>query len=440
MSMSVADRRVAITGLGVVAPSGIGIRDFWTNLLAARSAIAPVQGFDATGFPCHIAGELIGFSARDYLPRDYRKAIKVMARGTEIAVAAADLAVRDSGLVTPGMDAAKPDISPSRLACNIGSGLICQDLDELGAAVNLCVTDGRFDLKTWGTSGMGNLAPLWLLKYLPNMLSCHVTIIHGAKGPSNTITCGDASGHLAIGEAGRHIARGVADAAIAGGAESKLNLMGMLRQSFLKRLCLNSNGSPATACRPFDASHDGTVIGEGAGVAILEDSEFAKRRNARVYAELAGCAGACDPMALDVLRPTAGGLGLAVTKAIAAAGITPQEVDLVVAQGTGVPGEDVAEAREWRQALGGRLDEIPAVAITGGVGSLFAGVGGVQVALAAMAIHTGVIPPTVNFARPAAGCELNLSPQARQSPIRCAVAAAFTVGGQSCACVLKKHI
>ncbi len=412
--------------------------EFWTGLLASRSAVARIQGLDPTGFPCHIAGELVGFSARAYLPRDYRKAIKVMSRGTEIAVAAASLAVKDSGLTTPGMDGDKPGVSGSRLACNIGSGLICQDLDELGAAVNLCVTDGRFDLKTWGVRGMKNLAPLWLLEYLPNMLSCHVSIIHGAKGPSNTITCGDASGQMAIGEAGRYIVRGVADAAIAGGSESKLNLMGLLRQSFLKRLCLNSNDSPATACRPFDASHDGTVIGEGAGVVILEEAGFAKRRNARVYAELAGCASACDPQAIDVLRPTAGGLGLAARNAMAAAGISPQDIDLVVTHGTGVPGEDLAEAQEWRKALGGRLDTVPAVAITGGIGSLFGGAGGVQVALAAMAVHTGVIPPTVNFAKPASGCELNLSPRARTADVRYAITASYTVGGQSCACVLKK--
>lgn len=434
-----AEKCVAITGLGVVAPSGIGIQEFWTNLLASRSAVADVQRFDATGFPCHIAGELVGFSARNYLPPHYRKAIKVMAPGTEIAVAAAGLAVKDSGLATPGANGGPSDVDPFRFACNIGSGLICQDIDELGAAVNRCVTDGRFDLKTWGREGIANLTPLWLLKFLPNMLSCHVTIIHGARGPSNTITCGDASALMAIGEASRQIGKGQADAAIAGGAESKLNLMGMLRQSFLKRLCFHSNGNPATACRPFDAAHDGTVIGEGGGAIILEDAALASRRGARVYADFAGCAIACDPLAIDVLRPTAGALHMAVKNALAAARISPQDVDLVVAHGTGVPGEDQAEAHEWELALGNRLDKIPAVTITGGNGSLFAGAGGVQVAVAAMAIHTGIVPPTVNFSVPADGCKLNLSPKAREAKIRYALAGAFTVGGQSCACVIRRH-
>jgi 3-oxoacyl-[acyl-carrier-protein] synthase II len=435
----VADRRVVITGLGVVTPAGIGIEELWGRLLERRGGVGAVKGFDATGFPCSIGGELAGFSARPYVPPDYRKAIKVMARGTQIAVAAADLAVRDSGMVTRGIDPAAVNVDGARLACNIGSGLLCQDFDELGVAINESKTDGEFDLAYWGASGMNNLPPLWLLKYLPNMLACHVTIIHGAKGPSNTILCGDASGHLAIAEAGRHLRRGTADAAICGGAESKLNLIGLLRQTALGRLRENAGGSPAEACRPFDVAHDGTVIGEGAGVIILEEAASAERRGARIYAELAGSSGASDPEAIDLLRPTVGGMGSSVKNAMAAAGVTADQVDLVVAHGTGVPGEDQAEAREWREALGGRLGAIPAVAITGATGSLFAGAGGVQAAVAAMAIHTGIVPPTVNFARPADGCELNLSAQVRRADIRCAVTAAFTVGGQSCACVLRRY-
>lgn len=433
------DRRVVISGLGVVTPLGIGIAGFWKNLLEAHSSVASVKRFDATGFDCHIAAELTGFSARPYLTHDNRKSIKVMAPGTEVAVGAAHLAVQDSKLVTPAANADQPDIPSGRLACNIGAGLICQDLDELGTAVNVAKTDGRFDMKAWGERGIVALPPLWLLKYLPNMLSCHVTILHGARGPSNTITCGDASGHLAIGEAWRHIRRNLADGALAGGAESKLNLMGMLRQSMLRRLCIRGNDAPSTACRPFDEAHDGTVIGEGGGVVIMEEASVAARRGARVYAELAGVGCGCDPLAIDVLRPTVGGLGQAVKNALASAGVTPADVDLIITHGTGVPGEDLAEAEAWRLALGQRAESIPAVALTGAIGSLFAGAGGVQVATAALAIHSGCIPPTVNFTRAAPGCALNLSSSARNAKVRCAVTGAFTVGGQSCVCVLKRN-
>lgn len=435
-----AERRVVITGLGVVSPVGIGMDEFWGALQAGRSGVKAVSLFDASKFPCHIGGQLNDFSARDYVPKDYRKAVKVMARDIEIAVAAADLAFRDAGLSTRGNNTeGKCDVPAGRLGCNIGAGLICSDLNELGAAVNTAVTDGKFDIRKWGASGMANLTPLWLLKYLPNMLACHVTIIHGAEGPSNTITCGDASGHLTIGEATRLIARGGADVVIAGGAESKLNPMGLLRQSMLKRLTASGNGLPAAACRPFDAAASGTVIGEGGGLLILEELDHAKGRGAKIYAEVVGFGGACDPAGIDVLHPTVGNLDLAVKTALKDAGIDAKDVGLIVAHGTAVPAEDRLEASAWQGALGGRAAEIPATACTGATGSLFAGAGGVELSLTAKAVSSGIVPPTANFAKAADGCQLNLSAQSRTAAIKYAVSGAFGIGGQSGACVLKRY-
>jgi 3-oxoacyl-[acyl-carrier-protein] synthase II len=433
-----ADRRVAITGLGVVTPAGIGIQPLWDALMASRQAVKTITLFDAGKFPCSIGGQLDDFSARNYVPKDYRKAVKVMARDIEIAVAAADLAFRDSGITTKGIDPAKTDVDSTRLGCNIGAGLICSDLDELGAAVSTSVKDGKFDLKLWGASGLTNLTPLWLLKYLPNMLSCHVTIIHGAEGPSNTITCGDASGLLAASEASRLIERNGADVVIAGGAETKLNPMGLLRQSMLQRICTTKNDSGATALRPFDAGHCGTVIGEGGGLLVLEEMNRASQRGARIYAELAGFGAACDPSGIDVLKPNAGSLDLAVKNALRDAKISPDQVGLIVAHGTGVPGEDECETKAWRSALGDAAGKIPAVAITGATGWLSAGTGAVSISVAAMAMKNQTVPPTINFNAPAFSNGLNLSSQARAAKIDYAVCGAFTVGGQSGACVLKR--
>jgi len=433
------DRRVAITGLGVVSPVGIGAEEFWQAMLGPKAGVGEITQFDATRFPCSIGGQLEEFSARKYVPKSYRKAVKVMARDIEIAVASADLAFRDSGIVTRGIDPDNTTIDSSRLGCNIGAGLICSDLNELGQAINTAVVDGKFDMKAWGASGMNNLTPLWLLKYLPNMLSCHVTIIHGAEGPSNCITCGAASGHLSVGESTRLIQRGAADAAVAGGAESKLNPMGLLRQGLLKRLCEGHNGSPAAACRPFDADHCGTVIGEGGGVLILEDLARAEQRGARIYAELAGFGSACDPGGIDVTTPNAGSLDLAAARAMADAGIKPEQVGMIVAHGTAVPQEDACEAACWRAAMGDSAGDIPAVAITGAVGSLFAGDSAVALVATALALHHQTVPPTVNFDRPAEGISLNLSGRVREHEINYAVAGAFSVGGQSGACVLKKY-
>jgi 3-oxoacyl-[acyl-carrier-protein] synthase II len=417
----------------------MGIEAFWDALLKGESGIVPISIFDASNFPSQIAGELNDFSARKFVPKDYRKAVKVMARDIEIAVAAADLAVRDAGIITRGIDPDNTNIEPKRLGCNIGAGLICTDLDELGMAVNTAAVDGKFELTEWGRTGMNNLTPLWLLKYLPNMLSRHVTIIHEAKGPSNTITCGDASAHLAVGEASRLVRRQRADAVIAGGAESKLNPMGMLRQVLLGRLCTTGNDAPANAPRPFDTDHDGTVVGEGGGLAIVEDLDRAVERGAKIYAEIVGFGAACDPGGMNVTDPTAGGLDLAVARAIQDAGITPEQIDLIVTHGTGVPGEDRCEAQAWSAAMGGAHREIPAAAITGCVGSLFAGAGGVELAATGMALHTQTVPPTVNFSQCEDGYELGFLGEAQQRQIEYAVSGAFAIGGQSAAIVLKRY-
>ena len=433
------DRRVAITGLGVVTSAGVGIAPLWQAMLDARSHVRTIARFDPAKFPCHVGGQLADdFSARNFVTKDYRKAVKVMARDIEIAVAAADLAFRDAGIATAGIGGDGASVPSDRLGCNIGAGLICSDLDELGAAVNSAVTDGRFDIRKWGSGGMNNLTPLWLLKYLPNMLACHVTIIHQAKGPSNTITCGDASGHLTVGEAARYVARGAADVVIAGGAESKLNPMGLLRQCLLQRLCTTGNDDPPAACRPFDAAAAGTVIGEGGGLLVLEELQHAQARGARIYAELVGFGAACNGGGLDILKPTHGNLGLAVAKALADAKLAPDDADAIVAHGTAVPGEDRAEVDAWRQALGARADNVPATAVTGTIGSLFAGAGGVELAVAAMALHTGIVPATANFQSPAAS-HLNLAARPRSVKPRTVVTGAFGIGGQSAACVLKRY-
>ncbi|MFW6133011.1 MAG: beta-ketoacyl synthase N-terminal-like domain-containing protein, partial [Planctomycetota bacterium] len=329
-------------------------------------------------------------------------------------------------------------VEPERLGCNVGAGLICTDLDELGMAVNTAVVDGKFDLKTWGEQGIENLTPLWLLKYLPNMLACHVTIIHGCEGPSNNITCGDASAHLSVGESAGWIARGEADVVIAGGAESKLNPMGVLRQSLLGRLRTGANDTPETACRPFDADAAGTVVGEGGGLLVLEDADRAERRGVQPYAELAGFAAACDPEGIDVTRPNVGSLDMAVRKALAAAGAGPDDVDAIICQGSGVPGEDRLEAEAWAAALGETARRAPAFALSGATGTLFAGTGGAALAAAAVAVRRGVVPPTVNFSRPGEGVMLNLSGAARRGELNCVVTGAYSIGGQSAACVLKR--
>jgi 3-oxoacyl-[acyl-carrier-protein] synthase II len=433
------ERRVAITGLGVVTAAGTGMDPLWDALLTPRSCLREITPSDGVGLPGYMGGQIEDFSAREFVPKSYRKAVKLMARDIEIAVAAAALATKDAGLVTRAEDADRATFDSRRFGCNIGAGLVNADLDELGEAAVTAVVDGVFSLREWGAGGMENLTPLWLLKYLPNMLSCHVTIIHGCEGPSNTVTCGDASGHLAIGEAGRWILRGAADAALAGGGESKVNPMGMMRQQLLGRLCGDGADALLEPCRPFDSRHCGTVVGEGGGVLVLEELDGAVARGARIYAELVGFGAASDPAGVDVTRPTVGGIGRAVGNALRDAGVTGEDVGLIVAHGTGLPSEDQLESRAWEEALGDALGRVPVVAVTGAIGSLFAGSGAVEVALACKALQEQRVPATVGFDEPAPDCRLSCAPKVRPLDATYAVAGGFSVGGHSAACVLKKY-
>jgi 3-oxoacyl-[acyl-carrier-protein] synthase II len=373
------------------------------------------------------------------VPKSYRKAVKVMARDIQLAVAAADLAVRDAAIITKGVDASAVDVDGSRFACNIGAGLICAELDELGAALRTALdAGGHFDIRRWGAEGLPNLTPLWLLKYLPNMLACHVTIIHDMRGPSNTITCGEASGLLSIGEAAAHVARDAADLALAGGAESRLNPMGVLRQDMLGRLAPTDGRDPAEACRPFDVDHCGTVIGEGGGLLVLEEADHAAARNATVHAEIVGFAGATDPVGMDPTRHHVGNVGLAASKALTKAGIEPSQLGLIVAQGSGIPHEDTLEAEAITELLNGA--DVPVIAATGLVGICLAGASGVSAALAATAVSRGQLPASANFVAPAPGCDrIRVLRQAAPGPIDYALVQAFSHTGQSAAMVLKRY-
>ena len=203
---------------------------------------------------------------------------------------------------------------------------------------------------------MSNLTPLWLLKFLPNMLSCHVTIVHDAQAPSNTITCAEASSHLAVGEAFRTISRGGADVCLCGGAESKLNPMGLMRQQLLNRL--SPQGDPALACRPFDIERDGTVISEGGGLLILEELEHARARGARIYCELAGFGASCNAHKWYEPHPEGLGIANAARAALDDAGLGPETVDMVATFGSGIPAHDLSEARGLKKVFGERVGAV----------------------------------------------------------------------------------
>ncbi|MFP4223288.1 MAG: beta-ketoacyl-[acyl-carrier-protein] synthase family protein [Phycisphaeraceae bacterium] len=441
-----SSRQIVITGVGPVSGLGLGIEPSWDRLTAGASALGPIEAFDASGFDSRIGAEVQGLKVRKIVPKSYRKATKVMARDIELAVAAADFAARDAGLVTSGTDGddAEPSYPPQRVGAQIGAGLIAADLDELTLALRESLDgDGGFDIHKWGKEGMNNLTPLWLLKYLPNMLACHVTIIHQAKGPSNTITCNESSGLLSLGESVRAMQRGVADACFCGGLESKLNPMAFLRQQFAGRLNTQDNDRPGEAVRPFAQDAAGGAVGEGGGILILEARDTWEQRPGagEAYAIVAGF-GASQTVNREArnLRPDPEGRGIAgaIRAALADGSTSPDEIDLVVPFGCGDPDWDAAEASALKSVLGERAAEVPIASTKPLAGNCVAGAGALDLCLAAKAVREQRLPATINCDAPLAGLEGARTQPAREAEIRTALVYTTGIGGQNAAVVLRR--
>jgi len=438
------EHSVVVTGLGPVTAFGLGMEPLWRALVDGRSAIGLLARYDASAFPCPFGAEIgeAVFNVRDLVPKSYRKATKVMARDIELAVGAAKAAVEDAGLTTRGVDPdAQPTITPQRFGCHIGAGLIAADVDELTLALSSSVDEnGAFDLKKWGTSGMQNLTPLWLLKYLPNMLACHVTIIHDCRGPSNTITCAEASGALSMGESMRVIERGQADACLTGGAEDKLNHMGVLRQHFAKRLAqARVEDDPTSIVRPFDAEAKGCVLGEGGAILVLESQEAAAARGAQPYARAAGFASTqsfCPDTVGIEIEPDDEGLSDAIEIALEDAEIGAGEIDAIVPMGSSIPSVDAAEAAAISRVFGRRAAEIPIVTTTPNVGNCCAGAGAINLCAAAKIIREQRLPARLNAKRSAV---LNAE-ACESSSAKIGAVLAFTpsFGGQNAAVVFTR--
>ena len=440
-------RDVLITGCGPVSGLGVGMAAHWEGLLEGRSALAPLERFDASGFDCRFGGELHGFKVNQYVPKSYRKATKVMARDIGLAIAGADSAARDAGLRTTGTTQERgedfvPDHPPPRVGVHVGAGLIAADLDELTPALAEAMDEqGRFDLHRWGSEGMEHLTPLWLLKYLPNMLACHLTIIHDAQGPSNTITCAETSAALSVGESLRVIQRDNADLCFCGGAESKLNLMAFYRQHLTGRLNTADNERPAEAVRPFCATAAGSAVGEGGGILTLEARDrFESRASApeRPYCTVLGF-GASQSVHVAkrnlVAEPEGRALAGAIERALAEAETDAASIDFVVPTGLGVAEEDAAELAALERVFGDRLSSIPLVAPKALTGNCLAGAGGIDLAIAAQALAAQTLPPTINRREPRAGAEAVL-----RDPCKTSLARGLVVntglGGQNAALVL----
>lgn len=431
--------RVVITGIGAVSPLGLTATAMWEGLCEGRCGIKQITAFDPVGFTCKIAGEVPEFKVQSYVPKSFRKSVKLMCRDIELSIVAADDAIKSSGLITKGMEQETVTIDPTRTGINFGAGLISCDMVELAPAISKSATDGIFDIKKWGKEGLAMVTPLWLLKYLPNMLACHVGIIHDIQGPSNTITCAEASGHLAIAEAVQIISRGDADIMVAGGAEAKVNPIIMIRQCLLKRATSENNDNPEGACRPFDADAKGSVFGEGGGVLVLENMERAVARGAKIYAEVVGI-GQSNSInkQYEYLEADGKGVQIAIEKALSEAKITGADLDLIIPHGTGVACDDVAEAKGIEAAVGDAVKKIPVWPTKSMLSNTGAASGAIDVVAAVLAMNNNKIPAAKNCDKKAEGCNLNIVKETRDAEINYALSCSYTYGGQTAAVVLKK--
>jgi 3-oxoacyl-[acyl-carrier-protein] synthase II len=425
--MSAPSRRVVITGIGIISPIGCDAASYWRSLEEGRSGIRPIQSFDASGLPVRIAGEIPSFNSKDFLEKENRKSLRVMARTIQLAVAGAQRAL-DDGKVD------KSKLEPTRFGVEFGAGLIATELTDLieAACVSANCQPGRVDLDKWGEAGIPAIQPLWMLKYLPNMLACHVSILHDARGPNNSITESDVASLLALGEAYRILLRDQADFFLVGGAESKLNPLSMVRQCLFEHLS-HRNDEPAKACRPFDRDRDGLVLGEGAGVFAVEDLEHARRRGARIYGEIVGFGAAFDP------GLQGDGLARAVRAALAEAGIGPDEVDHINAHGLATRESDAWEAGNLQEVFGQSSLAVPVFAAKSYIGNLGAGGSTTELAASVLAMSNGRVPPTLNCEQPDPNCPISvLTGEARPFIRPFVVKVSFTQMGQCAAMIVRQ--
>ncbi len=430
-----SERRVVITGLGLISPLGIGPAPLWAALASGHGAVRPIEAFAIAGLPCHAGAEILGFDPKSLALPKHRKALtkslKYMARDIQLAVAAAELAVADAGLADGGVD-------PTRIGVDLGAGLISSELDELAPSINLATRDdGSFDFATYGKDGIPTITPIWLLKYLPNMLACHISILSDCQGPSNSITEAEAASNIAIGEAARIIARGRADVMVTGGADSKIHPLSLVRMTLLEQMS-RWEGDPHASCRPFDRQRSGWVPGEGAGILILEEREHALKRGARILGEVLGYGCGCDAYPAGGLDPEGAGTEVAVKAAIRDAGLEPAQIGHVNAHGAGSVKMDLAEARALNRVFGPA--GVPVTSLKGYLGNIVSGAGAVELAASLLGVNQGQIPSTLNCDDPDPECGLDVvrgEPRPTTNPIflntnltRHGQAAALVIQGQ----------
>jgi len=412
----IGNRRVVVTGLGLITPIGIGVAETWSAALNGKSGIGPITQFDASSFPVRIAGEVKGFDAANYIEA---KEIKKMDRFIHLAVAAATMALDDSGFRITGENA-------ERVGVIIGSGM-----GGLPAIEHYH--------KAFLEKGYRRISPFFIPMLIINMASGNVSIKFGAKGPSSCPVTACATGSHSIGDAFRIIQRGEADAMIAGGTESVVTALGIGGFAVMKALSTR-NDEPERASRPFDTDRDGFVMGEGAGIVFLEALDSALSRKAKIYAEVAGYGMSSD--AYHITTPAPGGEGAArcMKAALKDGGLGPVKIDYINAHGTSTKYGDELETTAIKTVFGDHAYKLCVSSTKSMVGHLLGAAGGVEAIFSVLSIYHGEVPPTINLDNPDPECDLDYVPNtAKRVDVTYALSNSFGFGGTNASLIFGKY-
>ena len=407
--------RVVVTGLGVVSSLGLDVESFWGNILAGRNGISRVTRFDVTDYPCKIGAEIADFDAAKLMdPKEVRR----NDRYTHFGFVAAKAAAADAGLNPAAEDS-------DRMGVIIGSGIGGMHTYEQ-------------QLRVLWERGPRKVSPFTIPSLISNMCSGLVAIEFGARGPNYSVVSACASSAHAIGEAFNAMRRGEADVMIVGGSEATITPFSYAAFCSMKAMSTR-NDQPEKACRPFDRDRDGFVMGEGAGILVLETLAHAQSRGARIYCEVAGYAASCDAFHITQPDPQGRGLSLAMKRAMAVAGVRPDEIDYINAHGTSTVYNDKFETLAIKQVFGAHVRQLMVSSTKSMTGHLLGAAGGVEALICAKALQTGEVPPTINYEHPDPECDLDYVPNVKRSaPLRVVLSNNLGFGGQNATLVLRR--
>lgn len=408
-------RRVVVTGVGLVTPVGIGVEESWKGLIEGRSGIRKLTRFDASAFATQIAGEVEGFNPEDYIEP---KEIKKMDRFIHLAIAASDMAVKDSGLKVT-------DSNAESVGVIIGSGMGGLPAIEHYHSVLL-------------EKGPRRITPFFIPMLIINLAGGHVSMKYGAKGPISAVATACATGSHSIGDAFKIIQRGDADAMIAGGAESVITPMGIGGFNAMKALSTR-NDEPEKASRPFDADRDGFVMGEGVGIMVLESLEHARSRGARIYAEIAGYGMTADAYHMTSPAPEGEGAARCMAVALKDGGVDASEVDYINAHGTSTKYGDELESIAIKTVFKDHAYKLAVSSTKSMTGHLLGAAGGVEAVVCILSMRDNIVPPTINLDNPDPQCDLDYVPhKARKMDVNCVMSNSFGFGGTNACLVFKR--